>query len=162
MCASASRPESNEWVRKLGALEVVNHRTALNAEVKNLGKQSVDYVFCLNSTDTHWDAMVDIIAPQGRICSIVETSEPHDLAPLMNKSAGFVWELMFTRTLHSTPDVSRQGQILKRLAELLDAGELAPTLTKTLSPICPQTIDQAHQMLVAGHTIGKIALEGWD
>src|SRR5690606_16101199 len=80
--ASASRPESMKWVKDLGADEVVNHRSPLNDEVRKLGRNSVDYVLCLNSTDEHFDALVDIVAPQGMICSIVETSQPHNLEPL--------------------------------------------------------------------------------
>ena len=159
--ATASRPDSIAWSKKLGASEVINHTNPLNDELRRLGRDHVDYVFCLNSTDQHWDAMVDVIAPQGMICSIVETKEPHDIRPLMSKSAGFVWELMFTRSLHKTHDLERQGQILARLASLIDDGRLVPTATTRLSPIESATIDQVHERLVQGHTLGKIVIEGW-
>ncbi len=32
--------------------------------------------------DGHWNTMTEVVAPQGHICSIVETSAPVDIGPL--------------------------------------------------------------------------------
>lgn len=160
--ATASRPESTEWVEGLGADAVINHREPLDEGLAHLSpKGQVDYILCLNSTGQHWDAMCRAIAPQGTIASIVESSTPLDLAQLKSKSARFAWEFMFTRSMYETDDLAQQGQILARLAELIDDGTLRGTATTRLSPIDAATLRRAHAMLESGRTIGKLVVEGW-
>ncbi|MBL4665372.1 MAG: zinc-binding alcohol dehydrogenase family protein, partial [Nitrospinaceae bacterium] len=110
--ATASREESRAWCLKLGANKVINHRNSLAEELIAQGMDTVDYIFCLNNTDQHWDAMAKVIAPQGRICSIVETKEPVNLGTLKKKSATFVWEFMFTRSMYQTTDMIEQQRLL--------------------------------------------------
>jgi len=71
------------------------------------------------------------------------------------------WEFMFTRAMYATPDIIRQHQILTRVAELIDRGELKSTLTRTLGPINAATLREAHRLIESGSTIGKIAITGW-
>lgn len=73
--ATASREDSARWCRDRGADVVVNYRD-LKGELAKQGLTFVDYVFILNDTDGHWDAVSDLIAPQGHICSIVENAHP--------------------------------------------------------------------------------------
>ena len=54
--ATASRPDTTEWVKKMGADHVVNHRNPLNEELKTLGIQP-RYVAALTQTDQHWGAI---------------------------------------------------------------------------------------------------------
>jgi NADPH:quinone reductase-like Zn-dependent oxidoreductase len=69
---------------------------------------------------------------------------------------------MFTRPQFRTADRGRQGEILERLAELVEAGELGTTLTTHLCPISPGNLAQAHALLEGGRTLGKIVLQGWE
>jgi zinc-binding alcohol dehydrogenase family protein len=117
--ATASRPESVAWARGLGADRVVDHTKDLAAQVSG-----IEYVLCCNSTDDHFPAFASLIAPQGKICAIVGTQKPVDLAPLMAKSATFAWELMFTRPMFETPDMIRQHEILDEAAALIEAGKI--------------------------------------
>ncbi len=160
--ATASRPESREWVLGLGADAVIDHREPLDRGLAAvMPKGMVDYILCLNSTDHHWGAMVKGIAPQGTIASIVEVKEPVDIAPLMRKSARFAWELMFTRPMFETPDMDVQGKILAHLAELIDEGTVKATGSNVMRPISAATLRKAHELLEGGRTIGKIVVEGW-
>jgi len=159
--ATASRPESAEWCRQLGAHDIVDHHQDLVTRVKNLGLEYVDYVLILNNTDQHLPAAVELIAPQGTICSIVENEKPLDIAPLKNKSAAFIWELMFTRAMYKTEDMIAQHYILEEIARLIDSSILRTTLAETLSPINAANLRKAHAALESGKTIGKIVLEGF-
>ena len=100
----------------------------------------VDYIFNTADTKGHWDAMVELIAPQG-------------------KSAGFIWELMFTRSLFSTADIQTQQYILFQVANLIDSGRLKSMLTTTLQGFSVETLKEAHQLIEAGSTIGKTAIK---
>ncbi|MES0326840.1 MAG: zinc-binding alcohol dehydrogenase family protein [Gammaproteobacteria bacterium] len=160
--ATASRDESRDWCIKLGADHVINHRMPLNEELAALGVPHVDYILCLNNTDQHWLAMTQAIAPQGRICSIVETAEPVDLGILKSKSASFVWEFMFTRSMHQTPDMIEQQRLLNAIADLIDNGELVTTVNKVIRPINAENLRKAHAMIEQGNSIGKVVLADWD
>jgi zinc-binding alcohol dehydrogenase family protein len=159
--ATASRPESSTWVHDLGADAVIDHTKDLAGQLAELGRPDVDYILCCNSTDAHFPAFAGIIAPQGKICSIVGTQRPVDLAPLMQKSVTFAWELMFTRPTFQTPDMQLQHQILDEAAALVEEDTLKSTVATRLSPINAANLKQAHAQLEGGHVVGKIVLEGF-
>ncbi len=159
--ATASRDESRAWCLELGADHVVNHREAIPAQLEELGLARVDYVLCLNDTDGHWNTMVEVVAPQGHICSIVETAAPVDLAPLQRKSATFAWELMFTRSMFGTPDMIAQHELLNEVAALVDAGKLRSTSAQVVGTINAANLRKAHAQVETGRTIGKVVLENW-
>ncbi|WP_208023852.1 zinc-binding alcohol dehydrogenase family protein [Duganella aquatilis] len=155
--ATASRPESAAWCRSMGADHIADH-VDLVKSVRALGIETVDYI--LNAADTivHWDAMAELIAPQGTICSIVEFDGGVDLTKLQGKSAGFVWELMFTRSLFKTADIAKQADILDQVSRLADQGKLRSTLMKTLAGFTVESFKMAHQEIESGKTIGKISI----
>ena len=155
--ATASRPETSSWVREMGADHVADHRDLVNS-VKSLGFETVDYIFNTADTLGHWDATAELIAPQGWIASIVEFEGGVDLSKLQGKSAGFVWELMFTRSLFKTDDMIKQQDILFQVANLLDAGRLKTTLTDTIDGFGVAQIKEGHRRLESAQTIGKIAI----
>jgi zinc-binding alcohol dehydrogenase family protein len=159
--ATASRDESRDWCLKLGANTVINHRNALDKELATVGIPHVDYIFCLNNTDQHWSAMAEAIKPQGKICSIVEATTV-DLGLLKSKSASFVWEFMFTRSMYQTPDMIEQQRLLNTIADLVNEGELVTTVGKLIQPINAENLRKAHAMIEQGNAIGKIVLADWN
>ncbi|MGG6314487.1 zinc-binding alcohol dehydrogenase family protein [Paenibacillus macerans] len=156
---TASRPESAEWVEELGADHVINHYEAFVPQLKANGYSQVDYIFCLNTTEKHWKNMADAIAPQGKICSIVETEELLNLTLLKDKSVTFVWELMFTRSMFQTEDMIEQHHLLNALAGLVDQGAIRTTAAEKLEPINAANLRKAHALLETGQTVGKVVLE---
>lgn len=159
--ASASRPESAAWVREMGAEAVVDHYQPLPPQLQALGLPLVDAIANFSDLDAYWEPMAELIRPQGLIVAIVSSRGPLDLNRLKDKSAGFLWEFMFTRPRHATDDLARQGEILAAVAERIDAGQLRTSLRHTLGPISAETLRQAHVQLESGRTIGKLALSGW-
>ena len=155
--ATASRPESVAWVKELGASRVVDHRKPLAPQVKQ-----VDYVANFSGDlDTYWEAMAEVVAPQGALVAIVANSKPLTMDAVRAKSATLCWELMFTRPRFKTPDMIEQHRLLDQVAGLLDAGKLCSTLRETLSPINGANLRKAHQKLESGTMIGKLVLKGW-
>lgn len=155
--ASASRPESVAWVRELGADQVVDHRKPLAQQVKQ-----VDYVANFSGDlDGYWDAMAQIVAPQGALVAIVGNTKPLPMDVVRSKSATLCWELMFTRPRFQTPDMIEQHRLLNRVGEWLDAGKLRCTLKETFSPINGANLRKAHARLESGAMIGKLVLKGW-
>lgn len=159
--ATASRPESEAWCRRLGADHTIDHRGDMPAQLRKLGFEHVDYILCFNDTDRHFAAMAEAIAPQGKICSIVENAGPLAVGALKSKSATFVWEFMFTRAMFGTPDMIEQHRLLNEVARLIDAGRLQTTLGENLGPINAANLRRAHALLEGGQTIGKLVMAGF-
>jgi len=161
--AIASRSESIEWCKKMGADYVIDHPKNLKSQIKEIiDIDYADYIFCLNNTDGHFDSMKQLIAPQGKICSIVETKTPVDMGGILRqKSVTFVWEVMFTRSLFKTYDMIEQHHLLNTVADLIDSKEIKTTLTDLFTPINAENLRKAHKKLESGNAIGKIVLSGF-
>ena len=125
------------------------------------GLAGVDYLFCLSSTDQYFPQFAGLLNPFGRVCTIVGAQKPVDMAPLMQKSASFSWELMFTRSSFQTPDMIGQHELLDELAALVEAGTVRTTVKQNLGKINAANVRRAHQLLEQGRVIGKIVLEGF-
>ncbi len=160
--ATASRGESTEWCRKLGADEIIDHHKPFAEEFKRIGADEVDYILCFNSTELHIQNMADVIKPQGKICTIVETkdNQPLNINVFQGKSVGFMWELMFTRSMFKTPDMQAQHDLLNETARLLDEGGLKTTMTENYGPLTAENLRKAHGRIESGSMIGKLVLSG--
>ena len=159
--ATASRPESINWVKSHGATDVVNHRKNLVNEVHKLGYKYVDYILELKDIDSHWKEMCELIKPEGAIASITENRRPINLRLLTPKKAIFAWEWMYTKSYYHTPDMQSQHDILNKIATLIDNSELQCTLTQSLSPINANNLREAHNLVENGHMIGKVVVTDW-
>jgi len=160
--ATASRAETVEWCRRMGADEVVDHRQPLAPQLQALGIEQVDAALNLADTDRYWDVLGELLAPQGHAGLIVEPSGALKIGdPYKAKCIGIHWEMMFARPRFRTADMIEQGRLLDRVAELIDAGELKGTHTQTLGKIDAQNLREAHRRLESGTTIGKLVLAGW-
>jgi len=160
--ATASREETIAWCRDMGADHVVDHRQPLAPQLQALGFDGVDAAINLADTDRYWDALGELLAPQGHVGLIVEPSGALRIGdPYKAKCIGIHWEMMFARPRFRTADMGEQGRILARVAALVDAGKLRGTLHETLSPINAANLREAHRRLESGRTIGKLAVAGW-
>jgi len=159
--ATASRTESVDWCKRMGAEHVIDHRQPLRAQLEKIGFPQVDAIGCFTGAEAYWSQLADVVAPQGRIGLVVGMRGPLDLELIKSKSASVHWEFMFTRAMYGTPDLVRQHEILARVAELVDQGRLRTTLTETLGTINARNLREAHRRLESGTTIGKITLAGW-
>jgi NADPH2:quinone reductase len=159
--ATASRPETAEWAREMGADHVVDHGKPLAAEVAALGLGAPGFVFSTTNTDQHFGQIVELIAPQGRLGVISGIGAANHPDGLSGKSITLCYELMFTRSLHQTADMIEQHRILSEVARLVDAGVLKTTAKTRLGRIDAVNLKHAHALLETGSTIGKVVLEGF-
>ena len=157
---TASRPETRAWVEELGAHEVVDHAEPIAAGMRARGLDAPAFVFSTTHTEHHFDAIAEVIAPQGRIAFIDEL-KAFDVMALKRKSVSLHHELMFTRSIFGTPDMGEQGRLLNEVADLVDAGVLRTTLAEHGGPITAANLKAAHRTLESGTARGKIVLEGF-
>lgn len=157
--ATASRPDSQKWIKDHGADFVLNHRQPLPPQLKAAGFKNVDYILNLSHLDDHWNEIAEMIRPDGWVAAITENRRGIDLQKLTKKRATFAWEWMFSKSWYGY-DLASQGHILDQVAKLLDDGTIQCTLTKTLQPLNAENLRQAHALVKSGHMIGKVVVNG--
>jgi zinc-binding alcohol dehydrogenase family protein len=158
--ATASRPETREWVRALGAHHVIDHTQPMPEQLRGLGIDEVEYVASLTHTGKHLVEIAEMLAPQGKL-GLIDDPESLDVPILKPKSISLHWELMYTRSMYQTPDMIEQHNILVRVAELVDAGVLRTTLADHFGTINAANLRRAHALIESGKARGKIVLAGF-
>ncbi len=158
--ATASRPETRDWCLKRGAHHVIDHSKPMAEQIKALGTLNVALVASINGTAKHLPAIVDLIAPQGKV-GLIEVPPTIDAAPVMRKAVSLHWESMFTRSMFGTPDMIEQHKLLNEISAMIDRGDIVTTAAMELTPINAANLKKAHAQIESGTTIGKVVLSGW-
>ncbi|TLD70311.1 zinc-binding alcohol dehydrogenase family protein [Phragmitibacter flavus] len=155
---TASREETQAWVKELGAHEVIDHRKPLSQELKRVGIDSVTHVAGLTHTDQHIGEIVESLAPFGNL-ALIDDPAVFDVKLLKRKALSLHWELMFTRSLFQTADMVRQHEMLNEAADLVDAGVLRTTFGEHLGEINAANLKRAHELIESNTAKGKMVLE---
>ncbi|MGV1758222.1 zinc-binding alcohol dehydrogenase family protein [Rhizobium sp. A22-96] len=158
--ATASRPETQAWVKELGAHHVIDHSKPLAPQIEALGIGAPAFVFSTTNTTDHITSIVEAIAPQGRF-ALIDDPKTLDVVPFKRKAVSIHWELMFTRPLFNTADMIEQHKLLTKVAELVDAGKMRSTLTETAGTINAANLKKAHALVETGKMKGKVVLAGF-
>jgi zinc-binding alcohol dehydrogenase family protein len=157
---TASRPETQEWVKQLGAHHVIDHSRPLSAELQRIGIANVDYVASLNQTDAHFSEIVAAIAPQGKF-ALIDDPTALNVGELKRKSVSLHWEFMYTRSMFGTDDQIEQHHLLNRVAKLIDTGIIRTTVGEHFGTINAENLRRAHVLLESNKAKGKIVLSGF-
>jgi zinc-binding alcohol dehydrogenase family protein len=156
---TASRKETQKWVKDLGAHHVIDHHASLAEQLSEL-KLQPDYVVSLTHTDKHIKEIVEVIKPQGKF-GLIDDPEAFDIKLLKRKSLSLHWELMFTRALYDTEDMINQHKILNQVADMVEAKKIRTTITDTYGTINAENLKRAHALIESGKARGKIVLAGF-
>ncbi|GDY25044.1 NADPH:quinone reductase [Agarivorans sp. Toyoura001] len=158
LIATASRPETQAWLKELGADQIINHRNPLSEELKQVN--NIDYVVSLNNTDQHLAEIIKVIKPQGKF-GLIDDPSSLDVKLLKPKSISLHWEFMYTRSMFETEDMIKQHQLLGEIAQLIDQGKIKSTLGDHFGQINADNLKQAHAFIESQKAKGKIVLEGF-
>jgi len=154
---TASRDTSRDWVRSQGAHHVINHREAWAPQLQALGIGEITYVVGLNDSASYLQQIAGVLRPEGKF-ALIDDPATLDIRPFKTKSISVHWELMFTRPIFTTSSLDRQHALLRRVAELVDRGDLKHTLTRRIDGIDAAGLKQAHAWVEAGDMTGKVVL----
>ncbi|MCS3430315.1 zinc-binding alcohol dehydrogenase family protein [Klebsiella sp. BIGb0407] len=155
--ATASHQASRDWCLALGAHHVIDHRQPLPEQIKALAIPPVNNIAALSHTAVHLLELAEIITPHGQI-AIIDDHDSLDITPFKVKSVSVHWEMVFTRPLLGTADLIVQHQILNEVAALVDSGVLRSTVSHTLSPFNAAQLIEAHRLVEAGGSPGKVVV----
>ncbi|SDH69934.1 zinc-binding alcohol dehydrogenase family protein [Pseudomonas panipatensis] len=157
---TASRADTQQWVRDLGAHQVIDHSKPLSEELQRIGIAQVSHVASLTHTDAHLEQIVAALRPQGRL-ALIDDPDSLNVSLLKQKSLSLHWEFMYTRSMFQTEDMIEQHRLLDRVAQLIDQGVLRTTLGEHFGRIDASNLRRAHALLESGKAKGKIVLEGF-
>ena len=158
---TASRPETQAWIKELGAHHVIDHSQPIAEELQRIGFPAVDYIVSLTQTEAHIAQIVEAIAPQGKF-GLIDDPAVLDATQFKRKAVSIHWELMFTRSLFGTEDMIGQHRLLDEVAGLVDAGLVRTTLSERFGTINASNLKRAHALIESGKARGKVVLEGWE
>ncbi|MCG7338326.1 zinc-binding alcohol dehydrogenase family protein [Staphylococcus sp. ACRSN] len=156
---TASREETYQWSKEMGAEIVLNHKNDLSSEFEKYEISEVDYIFCTFDTDYYFEKMIELVKPRGKVATIVAFKENQDLNLLKNKSVTFTHEYMYTRPLHETEDMQRHQELLLDITEKIESGKYKPTSNKVLHGLTVENLYEAHKLLESHSMIGKLVIE---
>jgi NADPH2:quinone reductase len=158
--ATASRPETVQWAKDMGAHHVVDHKKPLTPQVAALGLGGGPaFIFATAPMGGLLTDLAELIAPQGRIALI--NGEAADLFIFRLKSVSIHHEIMFTRPLFQTADIEAQHRLLNEVADLVDSGRVRSTMRENYGRIDAANLMRAMRFLKTGGAIGKIVLAGF-
>ena len=157
--ATASRPETVQWAKEMGAHHVVDHTKPVTPQIAALGLGSPAFIFATSPMGGLVADLAELVAPQGRIALI--NAEAADLFVFRPKSVSIHFELMFTRPLLQTADIEAQHRLLNEVADLVDSGRVRSTMRENYGRIDAANLMRAMTFLKSGRAIGKIVLAGF-
>ncbi|WP_282143078.1 zinc-binding alcohol dehydrogenase family protein [Cellulophaga baltica] len=157
---TASREETTDWLKELGADSVINHRNKLSEEFEKYKLPAPDYIVSLNATEQHADEIVKVIKPQGKF-GFIDDPKSFNVMPFKAKAVSTHIEFMFTRSMFQTEDMVEQHNILNEVSKLIDNGTIKTTLGENFGIINAENLRKAHAFLETGKAKGKIVLEGF-
>jgi len=160
-CEVATSVSSNEkaaFVRNLGADHVINYRKQDVTQVllEWTDGRGVDVAFDTIGGDA-FRQLIPAVRVYGDLVTILQVPEDADWKTVRLRNIRISQELMLTPMVMNMKDAARhQSDILKRCAAYFDDGSLRVHVSRKL-PI--EKAADAHRLIEAGGTTGKIVLE---
>jgi len=149
--ATASRQDTVDWCKKLGADFIINHKHKLSDQLKENNIAGVDYCFHTSNVNDNWADIVDCMLPLGKVC-VITSYDKINLALGWMKRITVFPEVMFSRpVLNHQPE--KQRDILNFISKNLDFGVLHSIKGESMD--CSQ-LPSIHTKQQSGTSIGKI------
>jgi NADPH:quinone reductase len=155
--ATLGNTANESFVRQLGADEVINYKqNDFVAETLRLtGNQGADVVLDCVGGET-FRRSVSATACYGKLITLLDPVSDMSWKEARERNLNIGFVLMLTPMIRDLPEARlHQGKILDECARLCDAGKLSIYVSQVL-PL--REAAQAHGLVEAGHTRGKIVL----
>lgn len=159
--ATASREDTIEFCKKMGANVVINHRNPLAEELEKHNIKEFDYILnCYDMTPEYFKQIAQLIKPFGEVCGIAGFENSLELNLLFVKAARISMVFMGGRPVYKV-DMERQHQYFKQFTQWFEEKILTPTMT-ICEDFTVENLIKAHEKLESGTMIGKYVLNNVD
>ncbi|MTD42046.1 zinc-binding alcohol dehydrogenase family protein [Erwinia sp. CPCC 100877] len=157
---ATSSPKNFHWLQKNSVDYPVDYHQEIKPQIENKNVQYLDYIAVLFDIHSYLELSAELIKPFGHVGTIVETEKALDMNGLKNKAVSFDWEYMFAKTDYNYR-VATQGEILQKIAELVELGKLKSTLnTHYTDGINAKNLKAATAQVETGREHGKTVISG--
>jgi len=153
--ATASRAETIEYSKEMGADLIINHNEDLLTQLQAAGLKGVNYCYNTVDADSNFENVQQAVLPLGAIANITIGKQTIDVSKLFARRINFVWEMMFCRAIFDV-EPEKQGHILNHFAGLYDNGLLQH---RALNVFEWSQLPKAQEFQDSGKAKGKIVLE---
>jgi NADPH:quinone reductase len=157
VCTTVSGPEKAAFAHSLGAEFCIDYRTEdlTEAVMQWTGGQGVDVALDTVGPEV-LRRTIPAMAHYGDLVTILDPGPDLDLKEARMRNLRIGLELMLAPMLRNLPRArARQGDILRRAGDMIDAGVLKIHCSQTF-PL--EQAQEAHKLIEAGHVTGKLAL----
>ncbi|GAB4201704.1 MAG: zinc-dependent alcohol dehydrogenase family protein [Wenzhouxiangellaceae bacterium] len=156
VATTVSSADKAQLARELGADDIINyHQESVDDYVKRLTAGRGFDVIYDTVGGANLDRSLQAAAVHGQVISIIGHNQ-HDLSPMHTK--GLSLHLVFMLLPMITGQGrAHHGEILRQVAELVDAGRLKPLLNQQRYRFAE--VNEAHAAYAANRYLGKIVLE---
>ncbi|MGG7665152.1 quinone oxidoreductase family protein [Dyadobacter sp. BHUBP1] len=156
---TASRPESLAFCAdELGADHVLNYKTNITDAVMDItGGQGAGLIMDNVGADC-FSHSLSYVSHNGHICTILPVAVGEQQGyQLLLKNITLSYQFMGGRRRHNAPEQdNHQGQVLQKLVEMVEAGQLRPHVSKIYDW---HDLAQAHEEMERGHATGKLVVQ---
>ncbi len=157
VCTTVSSPEKADFAHELGAEYCINYREEdlVESIMDWTEGRGVDVAFDTVGPEV-FRRTIPAMAHYGDLVTILDPGPDLDLKEARNRNLRISLELMLTPMLYDLPRArTHQGEILRRCGKMVDNGDLRIHCSSTFPLAQAQ---EAHKLIEAGHTTGKIVL----
>ena len=156
--ATASRSETVDWCRAMGAHQVISHRENLVEGLRAAGHKSVDAVASLSNTQANFSDILKCLAPHGTV-GVIDEPDSLNTKRLRVKAHRLAYEGVFVTALMQPDSLSRQGADLERILGWMAEGKLRSIRNTVSYQASCESLLQIHRILEAQKSIGKIVMK---
>ncbi|KAG5767232.1 hypothetical protein H9Q72_004682 [Fusarium xylarioides] len=155
--ATASRSETIDSCKRMGATHIINHREDLVKQIEDLKLNvPIKYVYIVARTEQYTHSIAKISAPFGKVCTVVQADVSLYGTEFMSKSLTFSWDWVGSAAYHDT-GVEDYHEMLETISRLMEDGTLISTAGTRLR-LTLEGLKEAHRKVESSTTVGKIAL----
>jgi len=156
--ATASRDETREWCRSLGAHEVISHRGNIADNLKNAGYRSVTAIASLTNTQTNFPDLLKRLVPNGTL-GIIDQPASINAALLRPKAQRLAFEGAFVPSLMQPEAMRGQSAALEKMLGWMSDGTFQSIRYSAVDNISTGVLKEAHRKLEAQSGVGKTVLK---
>ncbi|MEH0860946.1 alcohol dehydrogenase catalytic domain-containing protein [Halobacteriovorax sp. DPLXC-1] len=153
----ASNDEEAEYMQAMGADYILDDSFSLDTQLKHYGLKRVDFIFSIVKEYDDILRIRSITDRDSRATYLISSQHENEVMNHFDSRLNFEQDFIFCGESQCS-SLENQGERLKEIAELIDAGAFESLLTANLGIIDEESLAYAHRMVENDQLLGKVVL----